>query len=157
MAYQKLQGHNALRVVTSDTINIPNPSTLAVSGTNTSTSANNLVDNTPGVNFVTLQIQVGSIVYNTTDGSCARVTSVAANTIGLSANIFTATSKDYSIFAENNTPAVLYIGGAGNVRVLTEGGNDVTFNGTLAGSYFPIQVLRVFATGTTATNIIAIW
>lgn len=155
MAYQKLQGHNALRVVTSDTINIPNPSTLAVSGTNTSTSANNLVDS--GKNFVTLQIQVGSIVYNTTDGSCARVTSVAANTIGLSANIFTAISKDYSIFAENNTPAVLYIGGAGNVRVLTEGGNDVTFNGTLAGSYFPIQVLRVFASGTTATNIIAIW
>ena len=124
MAYQKLQGHNALRVVTSDTINIPNPSTLAVSGTNTSTSANNLVDS--GKNFVTLQIQVGSIVYNTTDGSCARVTSVAANTLGLSANIFTATSKSYSIFAENNTPAVLYIGGAGNVRVLTEGGNDVT-------------------------------
>ena len=155
MAYQKLQGHNALRVVTSDTINIPNPSTLAVSGTNTSTSANNLVDS--GKNFVTLQIQVGSIVYNTTDGSCARVTSVAANTLGLSANIFTATSKSYSIFAENNTPAVLYIGGAGNVRVLTEGGDDVTFNGTLAGSYFPIQVLRVFASGTTATNIIAIW
>lgn len=155
MAYQKLQGHNALRVVTSDTINIPNPSTLAVSGTNTSTSANNLVDS--GKNFVTLQIQVGSIVYNTTDGSCARVTSVAANTLGLSANIFTATSKDYSIFAENNTPAVLYIGGAGNVRVLTEGGSDVTFNGTLAGSYFPIQVLRVFDSGTTATNIIAIW
>ena len=126
MAYQKLQGHNALRVVTSDTINIPNPSTLAVSGTNTSTSANNLVDS--GKNFVTLQIQVGSIVYNTTDGSCARVTSVAANTLGLSANIFTATSKSYSIFAENNTPAVLYIGGAGNVRVLTEGGNDVTLS-----------------------------
>ncbi len=157
MGYQKLQGHNALRVVTSDTINIPNPSTLAVSGTNTSTSANNLVDNTVGINFLTLQIRIGSIVYNTTDGSCAVVTSVAANTLGLSANIFTAISKAYSIYAENNTPAVLYIGGAGNVRVLTEGGNDVTFNGTLAGSYFPIQVLKVFATGTTATNIIAIW
>ncbi len=155
MAYQKLQGHNALRVVTSDTINIPNPSTLAVSGTNTSTSANNLVDS--GTNFLNLKIQVGFIVYNTTDGSCAFVTSVAANTLGLSANIFTATSKAYSIYADNNTPAVLYIGGAGNVRVLTDGGNDVTFNGTLAGSYFPIQVLKVFATGTTATNIIAIW
>ena len=147
----------ALRVVTSDTINIPNPSTLAFSGTNTSVSANNLVDNTSGVNFVTLQIQVGSIVYNTTDGSCARVTSVAANTLGLSANIFTATSKSYSIFAENNTPAVLYIGGAGNLRVLTEGGDDVVFSGVLAGSYLPIQVLKVFSTNTTATNIVAIW
>lgn len=155
MGYQKLQGHRALRVVTSDTINIPNPSTLAVSSTNTSVSANNLVDSSN--NFVNLQIQVGAIVYNTTDGSCARVTSVAANTLGLSANIFTATSKDYSIFAENNTPSVLYVGGAGNLRVLTEGGDDVTFNGVLAGSYLPIQVYRVFATNTTATNIVAIW
>lgn len=155
MGYQKLQGHRALRVVTSDTINIPSAATEAVSGTNTSVSANNLVDS--GVNFVNLQIQIGSIVYNTTDGSCAVVTSVAANTLGLSANIFTATSKAYSIYANSGNPCVLYIGGAGNLRVLTEGGDDVTFNGVLAGSYFPIQVYRVFATGTSATNIIAIW
>jgi len=157
MGYQKLQGHRALRVVTSDTIDVPSAATKAVSGTNTSTSANNLVDNTVGINFLTLQIRIGSIVYNTTDGSCAVVTSVAANTLGLSANIFTGTSKNYSIYANAGNPCVLYIGGAGNVRVLTEGGDDVTFNGALAGSYFPIQVYRVFASGTTATNIIAIW
>jgi hypothetical protein len=155
MGYQKLQGHRALNVVKSDTINIPNPSTLAVSGTNTSTSASNLVDSSK--NFVTLQIQIGSIVYNTTDGSCATVTSVSATTLGLSANIFTATSKAYSVFADNNTPSVLYIGGAGNLRVLTEGGDDVVFSGVLAGSYLPIQVLKVFSTNTTATNIVAIW
>jgi hypothetical protein len=54
-------------------------------------------------------------------------------------------------------PCVLYIGGAGNIRVLTAGGDDVVFTGVLAGSFLPIQVTRVFATNTTATNIVALW
>jgi len=56
-----------------------------------------------------------------------------------------------------NWPCVLFIGGAGNLRVLTAGGDDVTFTGVLAGSFLPVQVKRVFATGTTATNIVALW
>jgi hypothetical protein len=52
---------------------------------------------------------------------------------------------------------VLYIGGAGNLRVLTAGEDDVTFTGVLAGSFLPVQVKRVFASGTTATNIVALW
>jgi hypothetical protein len=156
MSYQKLQGRSALRVVTSDTINIPTTSTLAVSGTNSSVTAGALVDSTK--NFNALQIQVGSIVYNTTDGSAALVTAIASNTsLTLSANIFTATAKAYAVYAPNYEPCVLYVGGAGNLRVLTAGGDDVTFSGVLAGSYVPIQVQRVFATGTAATNIIAIW
>lgn len=156
MSYQKLQGRSALRVVSSDTINIPTTSTLAVSGTNSSVTADRLVDSFK--NFNTLQIQVGSIVYNTTDGSSALVTSIPTNTsLALSANIFTTTSKNYAVYAPNFEPCVLYIGGAGNLRVLTASGDDVTFTGVLAGSYLPVQVQRVFATGTTATNIIAIW
>jgi len=156
MAYQKLQGYSALRVVTSDTINIPTSTTLAVSGTNDSVTANRLVDSTK--NFNALQIQLGSIVYNTTDGSAALVTAIASDTsLTLSANIFTAISKGYAVYAPNDAPCVLYIGGAGNLRVLTASGNDVTLNGVLAGSYVPIQVQRVFSSGTTATNIIAIW
>ena len=54
-------------------------------------------------------------------------------------------------------PCVLYIGGAGNLRVLTAGGDDITFNGVLAGSFLPVQVTRVFVTGTSATNIVALW
>jgi len=56
-----------------------------------------------------------------------------------------------------NWPCVLFIGGAGNLRVLTAGNDDVTFTGVLAGSFLPVQVTRVFATGTTATNIVALW
>lgn len=52
---------------------------------------------------------------------------------------------------------VLYIGGSGNIRVLTEGGDDVIFYGVVAGTFLPVHVVRVFATSTTATNIVALW
>lgn len=56
-----------------------------------------------------------------------------------------------------NNGCVLYVGTAGNLRVLTVGGDDVTFIGINTGAFIPVQVLRVFATGTTAANIIALW
>ena len=52
---------------------------------------------------------------------------------------------------------VLYIGTGGNLKVLTAGGDEVTFTNIQDGSFLPVQVLRVFATGTTATNIVALW
>jgi len=57
----------------------------------------------------------------------------------------------------SNNGCVLYVGTAGNLRVLTVGGDDVTFVGINTGAFIPVQVLRVFATGTTAGNIIALW
>lgn len=49
----------------------------------------------------------------------------------------------------------LYIGGTGDLRVLTHGGQDVTYTG-VSGTKV-IRVQRVFATGTTATNIVSEW
>lgn len=51
-------------------------------------------------------------------------------------------------------PGEIYIGGAGNIKVLTEGGNEVTFVGVIKGSILPVQVKKVFATGTSATNLL---
>ena len=48
----------------------------------------------------------------------------------------------------------LFVGGAGNVAVVTKEGTTLTFTGVLAGSVLPIVVTRVRATGTTATNIV---
>lgn len=56
-----------------------------------------------------------------------------------------------------NHGATLYVGGAGNLKIRTIGGDDVTLFGVVAGSFIPIQVSRVFATGTSATNVVAIW
>lgn len=56
-----------------------------------------------------------------------------------------------------NPSRSLYIGGAGNVTVVTVGGQTITFPSVPAGSLLPIQVSRVNATLTTATNIISLW
>jgi hypothetical protein len=54
-------------------------------------------------------------------------------------------------------PSIIYVGVGGNVRVLTAQGDDVTFVGVQAGGVVPVQVLKVFATSTTATNMLAIY
>lgn len=56
-----------------------------------------------------------------------------------------------------NNGCVLYVGGTGDLKVTTVGGNDVIFVNIQGGSFLPIQVVKVFATGTTATSIVAIW
>lgn len=49
----------------------------------------------------------------------------------------------------------LYVGGEGDVRVTTVGGDTVTLAG-LSGQHV-LMVSRVWATGTTATGIVAEW
>lgn len=55
------------------------------------------------------------------------------------------------------TARALYIGGAGNVTVLTASNTVVTFSNLQTGTILPIRARRVNATGTTATNIVAIY
>lgn len=67
-------------------------------------------------------------------------------------------------FATEITPAdtdldeytrALYVGGAGNVTVLTAGGDTVTFVGVVGSTILPIRCRQVKA-ATTATNIIGL-
>jgi len=54
--------------------------------------------------------------------------------------------------------AVVYAGASGNVKVTTANNDIVTFNGVLAGTVIPVQVLRVWATGSTSTmNLVGIY
>ena len=53
------------------------------------------------------------------------------------------------------TPATIYVGGAGNVAVTTFNGDDVIFVGMPAGGIVPVTVIRVWVTGTTATSLLA--
>jgi hypothetical protein len=57
----------------------------------------------------------------------------------------------------SNNGCVLYVGGAGDLTVDTVGGDAVTFVAVPAGSFIPVQVTRVYATGTSATSIVALW
>ena len=49
----------------------------------------------------------------------------------------------------------LWVGGAGNVQLITAGGEAVTYVGVPAGTYLTVRAVQVKATGTTATNIVA--
>lgn len=53
--------------------------------------------------------------------------------------------------------SVVFVGGAGNVKVTTANGDDVTFSGVAAGMVLPVQVRRVWSTGTTATLLTAVY
>jgi hypothetical protein len=52
---------------------------------------------------------------------------------------------------------VLYVGTGGILRVFTAGGDDITLLNVANGTFIPLQVIRVFASTTTANNIVALW
>lgn len=51
----------------------------------------------------------------------------------------------------------IFCGGAGTLKVTTVGGQSVTLTGVVAGQILPIRATRVWSTGTSATNIAALW
>jgi hypothetical protein len=53
--------------------------------------------------------------------------------------------------------ACLFIGTGGNVTITTIGGQTVTLTNLADGVFIPIQVKKVFATGTTASDILALY
>tara|TARA_R110002051_G_scaffold292442_1_gene357226 strand:+ start:17 stop:490 length:474 start_codon:yes stop_codon:yes gene_type:complete len=157
MAYQKLQANRALAAIPSDTINIPNPAATAASGGTTATVASKLTDGT--ATFLTDNIKVGDIVYDSTNSVVTTVTAVDSDT-ALSVATGIPTLSEYVVYSQIDSPqngCVLYVGGAGDLKVSTVGGDEVTFTGLVAGQFIPVNVLRVWATGTSATFIIALW
>lgn len=64
---------------------------------------------------------------------------------------------DYLSDAGQVVPKGLYIGSAGNVRVRpVDDTTTVDFLNVPAGTILPVRARRVLATGTTATNIVAL-
>ncbi len=114
MAYTKITVNTgqALIVVPSDTIPIPNPNFIAVtgvgnavdSGANTTTTTNKLIDS--GATFTStttpLPVVIGDVVYNTTTPANAAVTAVdSATTLSFASDIFQANPENYLIVRQN--------------------------------------------------------
>jgi hypothetical protein len=57
----------------------------------------------------------------------------------------------------STTARALYIGTGGSVKLDTAGGNTVTFSSYPSGTWLPVRTQRVYASGTTATGIVAVW
>lgn len=68
---------------------------------------------------------------------------------------FTVTPSDSNaLFAQ---PRCLYVGGAGDVVLTNRFGDTVTLKNVPAGSFLPVRPDAVMFTGTTATNIVALY
>lgn len=50
----------------------------------------------------------------------------------------------------------IYVGGAGDLAVRMLSGNNVTLSGVPGGSLLPLSVIRILATGTTASGIVGL-
>ncbi len=64
------------------------------------------------------------------------------------------TKSDVTSYASDFLDA-LYVGGAGDVAVVTAGGSTTTFVGVVAGSIIPVQCQQVLD-ATTATSIVGL-
>jgi hypothetical protein len=65
------------------------------------------------------------------------------------------TKSDTAMLAQGTS--FIWVGGAGNMRVKTRGGQTVTLDGIPAGTLLPIHVAQVLSLSTTATNLVALW
>jgi len=60
---------------------------------------------------------------------------------------------------DGHTPPTnaVYVGGAGNLSVTMADGSTLTFDGVTAGAMLNIAITAVASSGTTATNILALY
>ena len=158
MAYQRLQVTRALKVhKTTTDIDIPDPDFAGISGTS-ATSGTSKLTVAAANTFTADTVQTGFIVENVSTGTYARVTAIDSGTqLSLSNNIFTAAGDTYQIYSQSTRGCILYVGGTGNLKVITAAGDEVTYVDIQKGTFLPIQVIRIVTSGTTAADFIAHW
>ena len=66
-------------------------------------------------------------------------------------------TPDNAVNLPDGVCSSLWIGSVGHVKVTTRKGTDVTFSNVASGTLLRIQAQRVWATGTTASNIVALY
>ena len=163
------QPKRAIAVIPSDTINIPQPGAYlsgasSTNGTTLTTAGSKFVEGDSAIgrnNFVT----AGDVVVAGTE--IAQVVGVTSNTVlTLAAPGITAGAPyNYKIYRSNGgavnvTQGVsgysLFVGGAGDVSVITVDGDEVVMKNVGNASFIPQQVIRVKAAGTTGSDILAL-
>jgi len=155
MSSLKLQVSSLVKVIPSDTIDIPSLASKVISSQTTGTTADKLVDS-GGLFTTTYAVEVGDIIYNTTDSTSATVDAIdSATTLSISADIM-ASGEEYVIYRSSTKGGMLYVGVSGDVKVTTSGGNDVIIVAAPVG-WHPVDVVRVWATGTAATDMLIGW
>lgn len=74
----------------------------------------------------------------------------------------TAPAEDCFAITPHDTNAMasvvrgIYVGGAGNITIITPKGTTVALNGALAGTVLAVRATHVKSTGTTATSLVGL-
>ena len=162
------QPHSSLFVVPSNTINIPQPGILTT-GTNSSGGSNVLTDAgqnfTPSVTNANGYNVTGGIIYQSYTGAFPGAINTilgvtAPTTVKTTGSTAAGTYNIYSPNQDGKTSFTLFVGTGGaltTLRVLTAAGDDVTLINVPDSSFIPLQVVRVFATGTNCSEILALY
>tara|TARA_R100000734_G_scaffold6665_1_gene5613 strand:+ start:2088 stop:2708 length:621 start_codon:yes stop_codon:yes gene_type:complete len=119
-------------------------------GSATATVSNKLQDNTKNFsitiggtgNGTDIKIQKRDIVVNTTDSTSAFVSQISGGTSGNTLELVDVSNSSSNIMASGEEYEIY---------------RAILFQNVAAGSFLPIQVDRIFALGTTADDIIAIY
>ena len=59
--------------------------------------------------------------------------------------------------ALSHVTRALYVGGTGDLALLMQGGATVVLRGVPSGSFLPLRVRQVLASGTSADGIVGFW
>lgn len=159
MQYLKTHYGRALDILPNDNVNIPNPGDAGISSTTTNDAvAYQLIDST--VTFTTNL--TGATIYRPGVGMATVTQIVGPHTLRLSEDLLNDLGAPYIIYNPGPTePCSIYIpGGTGSIRVLTAGGDDITFahvGDTNSSMILPVQVIRVFSADTSFDGLIALW
>ena len=160
MPYQRLQVSRALKVhATTTGIDIPDPDFAGITGAN-ATSTTNKLTVAAADTFTASTVQTGFIVENVTNGTYARVTAIDSGTqLSLSGDIFSTAGETFQIYSQSTRGCILYIGGTGDLKVITAAGDEVTYKEVQKGTFLPIQVIRIVTLSGSglASDFIAHW
>ena len=161
------QPSSAIPVILSDTINIPVPG-IITNGTNTSGVATTLTDagqdfRNSATNPNGYNISGGDAVISAAGVICEvesvdSATQLTLRAPGIAAGTYDIYKGNYQITGESEG-FTLFIGTGGpgtTLKIQTVAGPDVTLFNVPDSSFIPIQVQKVFATGTTCSNILAL-
>ena len=57
----------------------------------------------------------------------------------------------------DNVTRAIYVGSTGDLKVVTLGGDTIVFKSLPAGALLPVRAKQVLSTGTTASDLVALW
>ena len=163
MSVFKTTFSRALTVFPSDNAFIPNPALFVRLSFTTDGNPFVLIDD--NADFLTQKVYPGDVVFNDNNATYATVVSVDSSTqLTLNADITPAADFDYVIYGMSpqanigNPGCSIYVGGTGgDVAVITIGGDSVTFIAVPTGTILPVQVRQIPVTGSSPSNLIALW